>query len=86
MAGPAGEVNKTRKSSWYRVRHSADQYSHGRTCDARNPLANSRYGLRGGRGIRPSPFPEEAGRSGLIAGFDQTGSVGAGATGAAVWI
>jgi hypothetical protein len=86
VVDPAGEVNETGKSSWYLVRHSADRYSYGRIWDPRNPLAGSRYGLRGCRSIRPSPFPEEAGRVWHFAGFDQTGTVGAGATGPTAWI
>jgi catechol 2,3-dioxygenase-like lactoylglutathione lyase family enzyme len=81
-----GEGNEIGKSSWYLVRYADGAYRYGRIWDEKNPLTDSRYGLRGCRSIRPSPFPEEAGRVWYFCGFDQTGARGAGATGPTAWI
>ncbi len=86
VVDPNGEGNEIGKSSWYLVRYADGQYRYGRIWDENNPLTNSQYGLRGCRSIRPSPFPEEAGRVFYFCGFDQTGAKGAGATGPAGWI
>jgi hypothetical protein len=61
-----------------------DRYQ--RIWDEENPLASAPFGLRGSRSMRPSPFPEEAGRVFYFCGFDQHGVQGAGATGPAAWI
>jgi hypothetical protein len=83
---PNGESNEIGKSSWYLVRYADGTYRYQRIWDENNPLTDSQYGLRGCRSIRPSPFPEEAGRVWYFCGFDQTGARGAGATGPAGWI
>jgi Ca2+-binding EF-hand superfamily protein/catechol 2,3-dioxygenase-like lactoylglutathione lyase family enzyme len=86
LLDPNGEGNEIGKSSWYLVRYADGAYRYGRIWDKKNPLADARYGLRGCRSIRPSPFPEEAGRVWYFCGFDQTGARGAGATGPTAWI
>jgi len=86
LVDPNGEGNEIGKRSWYLLRYADGTYRYQRIWDANNPLTNSRYGLRGCRSIRPSPFPEEAGRVWYFCGFDQTGARGAGATGPAAWI
>jgi hypothetical protein len=86
LVHPDGEGNELGKSSWYLVRYADGTYRYQRIWDENSPLANSRYGLRGCRSIRPSPFPEEAGRVWYFCGFDQTGARGAGATGPTAWI
>ncbi|MBU0611262.1 MAG: VOC family protein, partial [Armatimonadetes bacterium] len=84
---PEGEGNELGKSSWYLVRYADGQYRHGRVWAPDNPLKESQYGLRGCRSIRPSPFPEEAGKVWYFCGFDQTGQTGStGARGATAWI
>lgn len=84
---PEGEGNELGRSSWYLVRYADGQYRHGRIWAPDNPLTESQYGLRGCRSIRPSPFPEEAGKVWYFCGFDQTGQTGAtGARGATAWI
>ncbi|MBX7106802.1 MAG: EF-hand domain-containing protein, partial [Gemmataceae bacterium] len=86
LVDPSGENNEIGKSSWYLVRYADGSYRYQRIWDEKNPLTNAPYGLRGCRSIRPSPFPEEAGRVWYFCGFDQTGARGAGATGPAAWI
>jgi catechol 2,3-dioxygenase-like lactoylglutathione lyase family enzyme len=86
VVDPSGEGNAIGKSSWYLVRYPDGTYRHQRIWDEQNPLTGAPYGLRGCRSIRPSPFPEEAGRVFYFCGFDQTGAKGAGATGPAAWI
>jgi catechol 2,3-dioxygenase-like lactoylglutathione lyase family enzyme len=86
LVDPNGEGNEIGKSSWYLVRYADGTYRYQRIWDEQNPLTGSQYGLRGCRSIRPSPFPEEAGRVWYFCGFDQTGQRGAGATGPAAWI
>jgi hypothetical protein len=86
LVDPHGEGNEIGKSSWYLVRYADGAYCYGRIWDENNTLTGSPYGLRGCRSIRPSPFPEEAGRVFYFCGFDQTGARGAGATGPAAWI
>jgi len=83
---PDGEANELGKSSWYLVRYADGTYRYQRIWDEKNPLTSSQYGLRGCRSIRPSPFPEEAGRVWYFCGFDQHGAKGAGATGPTAWI
>ena len=83
---PDGESNELGKSSWYLVRYADGSYRYQRIWDEKNPLTDAKYGLRGCRSIRPSPFPEEAGRVFYFCGFDQHGAQGAGATGPAAWI
>ena len=84
---PEGEGNELGKSSWYLVRYADGEYRYGRIWDPGNPLTDSPYGLRGCRSIRPSPFPEEAGKVWYFCGFDQTGATGrTGARGATAWI
>jgi hypothetical protein len=86
LVDPNGEGNEIGKSSWYLVRYADGTYRYQRIWDEDNPLTNTQYGLRGCRSIRPSPFPEEAGRVWYFCGFDQTGAKGAGATGPTAWI
>jgi hypothetical protein len=86
LLDPNGEGNEIGKSSWYLVRYADGTYRYQRIWDENNPLTNSQFGLRGCRSIRPSPFPEEAGRVFYFCGFDQTGARGAGATGPTAWI
>jgi hypothetical protein len=86
LVDPNGEGNEIGKSSWYLVRYADGTYRYQRIWDEQNPLTNAQYGLRGCRSIRPSPFPEEAGRVWYFCGFDQTGARGAGATGPTAWI
>ena len=86
LVDPNGEGNEIGKSSWYLVRYADGAYRYGRIWDETNPLTDAKYGLRGCRSIRPSPFPEEAGRVWYFCGFDQTGARGAGATGPTAWI
>ncbi len=86
LVHPDREANELGKSSWYLVRYADGTYRYQRIWDGKNPLTNSPYGLRGCRSIRPSPFPEEAGRVFYFCGFDQTGARGAGATGPTAWI
>jgi catechol 2,3-dioxygenase-like lactoylglutathione lyase family enzyme len=86
LVDPNGESNEIGKSSWYLVRYADATYRYQRIWDESNPLAGSQYGLRGCRSIRPSPFPEEAGRVWYFCGFDQTGQRGSGATGPTAWI
>lgn len=86
IVDPRGEVDAIGKSSWYLVRYTDGTYRHQRIWDEKNPLTDATHGLRGCRSIRPSPFPEEAGRVFYFCGFDQTGAKGAGATGPAGWI
>jgi hypothetical protein len=81
-----GEGNEIGKSSRYLVRYADGTYRYQRIWDEKNPLTDAPYGLRGCRSIRPSPFPEEAGRVWYFCGFDQTGARGAGATEPAAWI
>jgi hypothetical protein len=81
-----GEGSEIGKSSWYLVRYADGTYRYQRIWDEQNPLTDAEYGLRGCRSIRPSPFPEEAGRVWYFCGFDQTGARGAGATGPTAWI
>jgi catechol 2,3-dioxygenase-like lactoylglutathione lyase family enzyme len=83
---PDGEGNELGKSSWYLVRYADGTYRYQRIWDDKNPLTDAKYGLRGCRSIRPSPFPEEAGRVFYFCGFDQHGAKGAGATGPTAWI
>ena len=73
---PNGESNEIGKSSWYLVRYADGTYRYQRIWDEKNPLTDAQYGLRGCRSIRPSPFPEEAGRVWYFCGFDQTGPAG----------
>jgi hypothetical protein len=86
LVDPNGEGNEIGKSSWYLVRYADGAYRYGRIWDRKNPLTDARYGLRGCRSMRPSPFPEEAGRVWYFCGFDQTGARGTGATGPTAWI
>jgi catechol 2,3-dioxygenase-like lactoylglutathione lyase family enzyme len=86
LVDPNGEGNEIGKSSWYLVRYADGTYRYQRIWDEKNPLTDAKYGLRGCRSIRPSPFPEEAGRVWYFCGFDQTGARGAGATGPTAWI
>ena len=86
LVDPNGEGNEIGKSSWYLVRYADGTYRYQRIWDEKNPLPDAKYGLRGCRSIRPSPFPEEAGRVWYFCGFDQTGAKGAGATGPTAWI
>ena len=86
LVHPDGEAGELGKSSWYLVRYADGTYRYQRIWDEKNPLTNARYGLRGCRSIRPSPFPEEAGRVFYFCGFDQFGAKGAGATGPTAWI
>jgi len=86
LVDPNGEGSEIGKSSWYLIRYADGTYRYQRIWDEDNPLTGSPYGLRGCRSIRPSPFPEEAGRVWYFCGFDQTGQRGAGATGPAAWI
>jgi catechol 2,3-dioxygenase-like lactoylglutathione lyase family enzyme len=86
LVDPNGEGNEIGKSSWYLVRYADGTYRYQRIWDEQNPLTNAKYGLRGCRSIRPSPFPEEADRVWYFCGFDQTGARGAGATGPTAWI
>jgi Ca2+-binding EF-hand superfamily protein len=83
---PDGEGNELGKSSWYLVRYADGTYRYQRIWDEKNALTGAKYGLRGCRSIRPSPFPEEAGRVWYFCGFDQFGAQGAGATGPTAWI
>ncbi len=74
---PSGETaTGLRKSSWFLVRDARARYTLVRIWDPRQPLAEAPYYLRGCRSIRPSPFPEEAGRVFSFAGFDLTGAAG----------
>jgi len=86
VVDPNGERDAIGKSSWYLVRYPDGTYRHQRIWDEKNPLTDAPFGLRGCRSIRPSPFPEDAGRVFYFCGFDQTGAKGAGATGPAAWI
>ncbi len=86
LVDPNGEGNEIGRSSWYLVRHADGQYRYQRIWDPANPLGDAPYGLRGCRSIRPSPFPDEAGRVWYFCGFDQTGARGAGATGPTAWV
>jgi hypothetical protein len=86
LVDPNGEGNEIGKSSWYLVRYADGTYRYQRIWDEKNPLTDAKYGLRGCRSIRPSPFPEEAGRVWYFCGFDQTGPRGQGATGPTGWI
>jgi hypothetical protein len=86
LVHPDGEGNELGKSSWYLVRYADGTYRYQRIWDEKNPLTNAQYGLRGCRSIRPSPFPEEAGRVWYFCGFDQTGALGGGARGETAWI
>ena len=86
LVHPDREASELGKSSWYLVRYADGTYRYQRIWDENNPLKNSQYGLRGCRSIRPSPFPEEAGRVFYFCGFDQTGGRGQGATGPTAWI
>jgi len=86
VVDPNGERDAIGKSSWYLARYPDGSYRHQRIWDEKNPLTDAPFGLRGCRSIRPSPFPEDAGRVFYFCGFDQTGAKGAGATGPAAWI
>jgi hypothetical protein len=86
LVHPDGEGNELGKSSWYLVRYADGTYRYQRIWDEKNALTGAKYGLRGCRSIRPSPFPEEAGRVWYFCGFDQFGAQGAGATGPTAWI
>jgi hypothetical protein len=86
VVDPRGEADEIGKSSWYLVRSPEGKYRHQRIWDEKNPPTDAKYGLRGCRSIRPSPFPQEAGRVWYFCGFDQTGARGAGATGPTAWI
>jgi outer membrane protein assembly factor BamB len=87
LVDPNGEGNEIGRSSWYLVRYPDGTYRYQRIWDGKNPLTDARYGLRGCRSIRPSPFPEEAGRVWYFSGFDQTGAPGGpGARGATAWV
>lgn len=86
LVDPRGETNEIGKSSWYLVRYPDKTYRYQRLWDPSNPLTDAKFGLRGLRSIRPSPFPEEKGRVWYFSGFDQTGARGDGATGPAAWI
>jgi hypothetical protein len=85
---PDGEDNEPGKSSWYLVCYADGSYRYQRIWDEKNPLTNAKYGLRGCRSIRPSPFPEEAGHVWYFCGFDQQphSAKEAGATGPAAWV
>jgi len=86
LVDPRGETNEIGKSSWYLVRYPDATYRYQRVWDPSTPLTDAKFGLRGLRSIRPSPFPEEKGRVWYFSGFDQTGARGDGATGPAAWI
>jgi len=86
LIDPQGERNEVGKSSWYLVRYPDATYRYQRVWDPSNPLTDAKFGLRGLRSIRPSPFPEEKGRVWYFCGFDQTGARGDGATGPTAWI
>lgn len=87
LVDPNGEGNEIGKSAWYLVRYADGSYRYQRIWDEENPLTAAPFGLRGCRSIRPSPFPEEAGRVFYFCGFDQTGaSRGQGATGSTAWV
>jgi catechol 2,3-dioxygenase-like lactoylglutathione lyase family enzyme len=86
VVDPRGESDAIAKSSWYLARYPDGSYQHQRIWDEKNPLTDAQYGMRGCRSIRPSPFPEEAGRVFYFCGFDQTGAKGGGATGPTAWV
>ncbi len=66
--------NQMGASAWYLVRYGAGDYGLGRVFDPAHPIPNRESGgLRATRTIRPSPFPEEAGRVWYFAGFDAFG-------------
>ncbi len=66
--------NELGASAWYLVRYGEGDYGLGRVFDPAHPLPNRESGgLRATRTIRPSPFPEEAGRVWYFAGFDAFG-------------
>ena len=74
---PGGELNSPEaKSSYFLVRYADAAYSVVRIWDPANALGGAAYGLRGCRSIRPSPFPNEAGRVWYFCGFDLTGISG----------
>ncbi|MBM4089171.1 MAG: hypothetical protein FJ276_07050 [Planctomycetes bacterium] len=87
---PAGreETGELGKSAWYLVVDADGRAQLGRVFDPAHPLTDSEFGLRCTRSIRPSPFPEEAGRVWYFCGFDQTPVSGRGtaAKGDTAWI
>lgn len=69
-----GNPNELGSSSWYLVRYGPGDYGLGQISDPAAPLPNrGSGGLRATRTIRPSPFPEEAGRVWYFGGFDAFG-------------
>jgi uncharacterized delta-60 repeat protein len=84
---PGGELGSAEgKSSWFLVRYADAAYSIGRIWDPANALGGAEYGLRGCRSIRPSPFPNEAGRVWYFCGFDGTATTGPEISGSRGWI
>jgi hypothetical protein len=87
---PAGreETGELGKSAWYLVVEADGRSQLCRVFDPAHPLADAEFGLRCTRSIRPSPFPEEAGRVWYFCGFDQTPVSGRGtaAKGDTAWI
>jgi hypothetical protein len=68
------QPNELGASAWYLVRYGPAEYGLGRVFDPAHPIPNRESGgLRATRTIRPSPFPEEAGRVWYFAGFDAFG-------------
>ena len=66
--------NELGASAWYLVRYGQADYGLGRVFDPAHPIPNRESGgLRATRTIRPSPFPDEAGRVWYFAGFDAFG-------------
>jgi hypothetical protein len=73
-AGHPERGSEVANSSWYLVRYGPGDFGLGRIFDPARPLPNAASGgLRGCRTIRPSPFPEEAGRVWYFGGFDAAG-------------
>jgi hypothetical protein len=82
------ESSEGGKSAWYLVIDADGRAEPGRIFDPAHPLTDAEFGLRCTRSIRPSPFPEEAGRVWYFCGFDQTPVSGRGtaAKGDTAWI
>jgi len=87
---PAGreETGELAKSAWYLTVAADGKAQLARVFDPAHPLTDAEFGLRCTRSIRPSPFPEEAGRVWYFCGFDQTPVSGRGtaAKGDTAWI